>query len=140
MQGASTTNPEAPWIRLPGLYGLVFNLLDIQNYYIILINTTGHYYIGKQVGDIWTTIKDWTYSADLETGFDQQNFIRILKDATSTYSIAFDSTNALNDNEYSFTDSSIASGEYGFLAGIGSGTDESFPNIPVHCRFKYLIP
>ena len=116
-------------------YGLVFGAsnTDSQKLYTLLINMNGYYYVGKEDGKKQTTIKDWTLSEKLNTGYNATNILKVIKNGT-----AF--TVFLNGSQvYQFKDSSIKGDRLGYLVSVGDQNQEQFPARPVDVRFKHAV-
>jgi len=119
-------------------YGMVFGASNTDNreYYLLEITTQGNYWIGKYSNEKFTTIKAWTGSEKLSTGYNTINTLKVLKNGTNF-------TVYLNGSQvFQFTDTEINGDRLGYRAGIGSEKDESFPNTPVDVRFrqKFNLP
>lgn len=117
-----------------GGYGMMFGASDTDNYafYHIELETTGHYALFKHRNkkEGYITIKDWTKSEKLFTGYNTINSLKVIKDGPS-YTVF------LNDNQvYQFTDKEITGDRMGYWVEISSESVESFPNVPVDVRFR----
>jgi len=57
--------------------GLLFRFQDADNYYELDINGQGNYAIGKEVGDEWVQIVDWTSDPAIQP-FGEVNHVRLV--------------------------------------------------------------
>ena len=58
--------------------GLLFRMVDNQNYYLYVIDDVGNYRFDRRADGNWETLVDWTESSVLETGDDPINRLGIL--------------------------------------------------------------
>jgi len=117
-------------------YGLIFGASDTDyfNFYCLLIDIDGYYYIGKRIGNAseyeYAPIIGWTKSPRLRTGYNTLNTLKVLQ-SESTYTIF------LNDfSHHTFDYESIIGSRLGYYVGVGDVGKESFPNKPVDVRFR----
>jgi hypothetical protein len=113
-------------------YGMIFGAsnTDMRRYYDLGISTQGYYIIGKKVNEEYTTIRDWTKSEKLNTGYNTINTLKVVKNGT-TFTVYLNGSQADQ-----FTDTEISGDRIGYWVDIGLEKDESFPNTPVDVRFR----
>jgi len=117
-------------------YGGIFCYKDFNNYYRIVINNYGEYYISERFKSSSTSITtDWTFTSNLIAGYDKVNKIKVERDSNGKFTIY------INDsNTYTFTNTDMAAGASGFYTHIDSEDKEQFPAKPNDTRFKITVP
>lgn len=135
----NTTTIEVELTRVSGNenkgQGIVFCFLDSNNFYSVLILNNQKYAILKKINGNYFLIREWTYCADLNPGYDVVNTILIDFDHTAhTIDISFNGQPALTQA----TDDSFTEGKVGFYAAVDS--QDRLPGIPVDLRFKMNQP
>ncbi len=121
-------------------FGVTFCVQDADNFYVLYIDVTGWYSIGKVVSGTYTAIQAWT-DADVSStvlnqgyGYRGANNIQITRSASNRqFTVTFNGTPTTT-----FSDATFTGGAYGFVVGISA--DESFPTQPVDVRFKQIMP
>lgn len=116
-------------------YGIVFCYQDNNNFYRILIETSGHYLVSARVGGTYSTIIPWTASANLNSGFGAENSISVTQLSAHYFAINFNGT-----QETTFSDGNFTGGRSGFYSYISDQTHENFPYTPSDARFKMSSP
>lgn len=117
-------------------FGIFFCYQNSDNFYRLLIDTTGYYSVYEKVGGVYSTIIDWKFSYNLYTGYNTVNKLRVDYDSgTDTFTIYF---NDIEENY--FIDLSFTGGDTGFFASTGDYSEERFPYTPLDVRFKQLEP
>lgn len=122
------------------VHGVIFCYQDDNNFYRVLIDTEGYYYIYKNFSGNRTTIQTKKSSSALKPGYNALNTINVTRDTESQFTIKF------NDNPevIIFTDDTgttpLTGGRCGFYVAVGDETQEQFPNTPVDVRFKQILP
>ena len=117
-------------------YGIVFCCQDSSNCYRLEIRVNGSYTLTKEVLNVESTLIDWTFSGDINTGYNVENVINVTyDDPTNTFSISFNDGEGIN-----CIDSSFSEGNSGFYARVGDDIDENFPDTPVDMRYKMNTP
>ena len=118
-----------PW----GAYGVLFCLQDLHGFYQLAIDVNGYYAVYKKVNDAWTEIIAWTYTAQLNSGYDRVNKIAVsYAPAAAMFSIDFNGTHVA-----SFTDRSFQGGYSGLFVEVLPEEYEDFPAYPVEVRFRF---
>ena len=115
-------------------FGMVFGAPSASNstFYLLTIATTGSYRIAKRLNNEVITIRDWSRTEFLYTGFNTINTLKVIK-AETTYTVF------LNGNQvYQFVDANISGNRLGFWVSIGRADVESFPGVPVDVRFRQV--
>ena len=116
-----------------GGLGLIFCFQDHDNFYVYGINVNGDYAVFERYGGSWYTIIDWTYSADVYTGFNVLNTLKVTYNGIDTFTLY---VNGIEID--SFTDSDFSGGYSGYECYISSSAD--FPEIAEDFRFNQLLP
>jgi hypothetical protein len=116
-------------------YGIIFCYQDTSNFYYLSIETHGHYHVQVKVGGSYSTILDWSPSANLNTGYSVENIVSVVRTGPGTFAIYFNGV-----LETIFGDNTFSSGYAGFWASISEQTHENFPYTPVDVRFKMSSP
>jgi hypothetical protein len=116
-------------------YGIIFCYQDTNNFYRLLIETTGHYIVSAKVGGVYTTLITWATSANLNHGYGVENVLSVVQTSPYVFSIRFNGVQAATFADYNFS-----GGRAGFYAFIHDQTDEYFPGLPVDIRFKLNSP
>ena len=115
--------------------GVVFCYQNADNFYAVLIVNNQKYIILKKIIGFYFVIREWTYCADLNPGYNALNTINIdFNHIAHTIDVSFNGQPSLPQ----VTDFSFTEGKVGFYAGIHS--EESFPGIPVDLRFRMNQP
>jgi hypothetical protein len=117
-------------------YGVVFCYQDIDNFYKVMITVNGSFHFSVKKDGVYTILEDWQAGNGINTGYGVENTIEVTFDGTDTFTITFNG----NATSYEYTDTTFSSGASGFTVSIGSDIDESFPSVPVDCRYKQLQP
>lgn len=120
--------------------GIVFCLQDSENFYALFIDTTGYYLVYKRVDGTWVgPIIDWSFTSQLKTGYEQENYIRVVHDDGQD---KFEFTFSLDPGAetFSFTDSSFSGGYSGYICWVSDDGCEKFPKKAVDVRFKMIYP
>jgi len=129
-----------------GGFGIIFQLTDAYNYWLLNIDLTGHYYLSKFMTGLvaGTTkeniVRDWTPFGGLPQNSGVPAKIEIIfTSSTSTYQIKF--------NDQAVTPTFTDNGDYGSaLTGGCLGLNavvmpsENFPAIPVTISFAIVKP
>ncbi|MDM8519584.1 FHA domain-containing protein [Anaerolineales bacterium HSG6] len=90
-------------------YGLIFRVQDKDNFYRFDIANDQHYLLSKFFEEEWLTLKDWTFSENINP-----EGANILKISAFGPNISA----SINDHEViAITDDSIVRGNFGFFAG-----------------------
>jgi len=123
-------------------YGIIFRYIDNNNFLFVLINTNGYYYLGERLEGNYNTLKGWTYSSYLLTGYGAINRIAIWHQPTSgqsRYYVSFNSQTATSGDYiyYNFLDGSYPTG---CIWNIGDSNNENFPSVPVDIYFRQSAP
>ena len=125
------------------VHGAFFCYKDDHNFYRVVIDTEGNYYIFKHNSngtEPRTTIRGKTASPNLNTGYNTLNTIHVERDDEGQFTIKFNN-NYKNDTEViTFEDTTFTGGRCGFYVAVGDETQEQFPNTPVDVRFKQILP
>ena len=117
-----------------GGMGIMFCFQDHDNFYVFVCDIDGYYAVYERWSGSWWEIIDWLYSADLNTGYNVLNTLKVsYEDSTDTFTL-YANGNLVD----TFTDSDFSGGSSGYECHI-SGT-EKFPVIPADFRFKQLLP
>ncbi len=117
-------------------YGIIFCSQDSNNFYRLLITTTGHYCVYAKVGGTYSAIIPWTSvpSSHLNNGVGVENEISVTQQTLNNFTVYF------NGNlETTFSNTSFSGGKAGFCASV-SPTTENFPYVPEDVRFKLSSP
>ena len=153
----STIDFEVDCIKVSGEsaygYGLVFGLQEDTdpadglddtgyNFYIILINTEGSYFLGQVINKNCEYItENWYSHASLLRGKNISNTIRVVQTSGAGEDPAFDiyfngSTDPIEfvDNE----DPKFYGGKCGYITTLSP--NENFPFVPVDVRFEQVTP
>ncbi len=122
-------------------YGILFCFQNPENYYRLLITTSGWYRISaKNDGEFFSL--PWMESEYLNQGLNEINKIKITRQVNTENNVIF--SVCFNENEAAVVDNSyfttFTGGYYGFYVGVGNSEDENFPQIPVDVRFKQISP
>ncbi len=117
-------------------YGIVFCYKDSNNFYRLLITTTGHYCVHAKTGGTYSTIIPWTAtpSLHLNVGTGVENEISVTEQTLNHFTVYFNGM-----FETTFSDANFSGGSAGFYLGV-SPTTENFPYIPEDVRFKLSSP
>lgn len=127
-------------------YGLVFcydSSTDVR--YRMLITVNGSYKISEMYKDgdsySYNTLVDWTSSGGaINTGYDMSNTLKVVWDSgSSNFDFYINDIFIVSLPLANFTNQRTG-GQIGFIAPIGSESQESFPQTPVDYRFKLLQP
>jgi hypothetical protein len=97
--------------------------------------TEGYYSIGEKYYENVNTIRTWSYSSVLNTGYNVDNTIRIEYMGSNSFYVYVNNIFLTN-----FSHSRRTGGTSGFFATIGNEEYENFPGDPVDVRFKKLQP
>jgi hypothetical protein len=113
-------------------YGMLFGASNLtqDQYYCVGITSSGYYIVWNRNGDEYTTIKDWTRSDKIYTGYDRINSIKVTQ-AGTVYTVFLNGTQV-----YQFDDATITGNRIGYYVRTGIEGAEEFPNSPVDVRFK----
>jgi hypothetical protein len=85
-----------------GDYGIIFCYKDNSNFYVLLIDTTGRYLIGKNVNGSHTFIISPTVSANLFSGYGVENVVNVYRTGPGTFAIYFNGIQETTFNDSSF--------------------------------------
>jgi hypothetical protein len=118
-------------------FGVIFCVQDSDNFYRVMIDTTGMYKIVKKLAGSETVIQEWATSSHLSTGYDVVNTIMITHTPPSDFSVYLGGSTMA---DRTFPDSSFTDGDAGFYVAIGDSTAESFPHVPEDVRFQMTAP
>ena len=116
-----------------GGLGQVFCFQDHDNFYVYEIDVHGDYVVFERYGGSWDIIIDWTYSADMNTGFNALNTLKVVYDGIDTFTLY---ANGIKID--SFIDSDFSGGYSGYECYISSSAN--FPEDAEDFRFKQLLP
>lgn len=116
-------------------FGIVFCYQDDNNYCLLLITTEQKYVVWEVVGGTWTAKHSWDDSVYLNTGMGAVNDIGVTQNPIGTFTVTFNTHDVTFFSGSSFTD-----GKAGPCVGIGSYSNEHFPDIAEDVRFKMTAP
>jgi hypothetical protein len=122
-------------------YGVLFSYTDPNNFFIFLLSTNGYYEVLQKQNGNWNTLLPWTSSSDILQG-DQLNQIDVayIHYSDGNYYLVF-YINTMYENLLQITNTTLnAGGLTGFVVGIGSSNQESFPGTPVTAGFEQTVP
>ncbi len=104
-------------------YGIIFCYQDNNNFYRLLIDTTGHYSVYSKVGGNYSAIIPWTstFTANLNSGVGVANVISVTQQSPSNFSVNFNGT-----QETLFSDGTFTGGKAGFCIYIADQAAENF--------------
>ncbi len=71
-------------------YGIIFNYIDSQNFYLYAINNASRYSVWRLVDNAWETVHDWADAPVLLAGEDNTNRLGLLMQADSYWLVAND--------------------------------------------------
>jgi hypothetical protein len=81
-------------------YGVVFRVVDDQNFYFFAISDVGQYYVSKQIDGQWITLIDWTETPAILNG--QVNTLSVTAIGNQfTFFINGEQVNIINDDAIS---------------------------------------
>jgi len=115
--------------------GIVFNYLDSNNFYRVLINSNLEYKVDKRVAGTFTTLQNWTFSAYLFSD-PTESTIKIYS-IPSGFTVSF-GVHATPD--FTSSDMTFRGGRAGFIAEVGSAAQENFTSIPTDVRIRMISP
>ncbi len=112
---------------LDGNYGIVFRMLDNDNFYIFRISPRGTFSLMKKVGGEWATLTDWTASAVIDTSEGAVNRLSVLAEGPQLAVLINDEVVA------QATDADITEGQVGLTAGVYAepGIEVAFDNVEI---------
>ncbi|MCX6047113.1 MAG: hypothetical protein NT075_18575, partial [Chloroflexi bacterium] len=105
--------------------GLIFGLVDEENYQLFAIKKSGQYALLKKVAGEWETLVDWTASTAIDTREEAVNHLGVLA-ANSTITLM------INDEALETTpDESLGTGQIGLAVGTADqpGAEVAFDNV-----------
>ncbi|MFP4377887.1 MAG: hypothetical protein ACLFP4_12660, partial [Spirochaetales bacterium] len=121
-------------------YGITFGMQDINNFLVVMINTTGFYVMGRVEERNFEEITAdgrWAYAPELLQGYNRPNTIRVSYDpAESEYTLSINGTEVETfvDN----ADNPYTGGALGHIVTLSPF--EVFPELPVHVVFEPVDP
>jgi len=106
-------------------YGIIFRLVDPQNFYSFFINNAGQYRLGKARANRLELLKDWTTANPIKTGKNAVNELAVLAQGSNFVLLVN------NEIVAQVQDESLAQGSVALVAGgTPSGdVDISFDNL-----------
>jgi hypothetical protein len=116
-------------------YGIIFCRQDWDNYYKLVISTTGGYRFSKLVTGVDIELIPWTASSNLLTGYGVVNKIKVDFNGTDTFTIFFNDTQEATNQDGTIT---FDDGPSGYYVWVSSEGNENLPDTPVDVRFKEL--
>ncbi|HEX3043399.1 MAG TPA: LamG domain-containing protein [Bacillota bacterium] len=119
-----------------GGYGILFCFQNSQNFYSLLIATTGYYAVFRKKDGNYSPIISWKSSSHLTSGYGASNTIQVSYNYPShTFTIYFN-----NIQEDTFMDTYFTGGYSGYYVSVGNSSQETFPKTPVEVEFHQLTP
>jgi len=118
--------------------GLTF-LMDsnYQNYYSVVIDSTGQYSIRQMKAGVWIIIKDWTPSVNLKKGFGIENLISVSQISGKDLQVSF---NGVIETTFWNSDLTNATGFPGFIVYVSKAVNQNFPTVPVLVKYTLSAP
>lgn len=121
-------------------YGITFAMQDIDNFLVVMINTTGFYVMGRVEERNFEEITAdgrWAYAPELLQGYNRPNTIGVSYDPNeSEYTLSINGTDleTFVDN----ADNPYTGGGLGHI--VTFSPFEVFPELPVHVVFEPVDP
>jgi hypothetical protein len=113
-------------------FGMIYCVSDLQNFYRVLITTSGYFNICKKVGGKYFIIRDWTQSG-LIGGTGAATTISVTSYGAGSFTLFLNGRLMSN-----FDDSTFTGGTMGFYVYVSDA--EEFPGTPVDVRFHMTPP
>ncbi len=102
-------------------YGIIFNYLDSQNFYLYAVNNANRFSVWRLVNNAWEVIHEWTDSSVLVAGDGNTNRLGLLVQ---------DNTITLAANDEVLAEITVEDASLGSVA-LAAGTFEE-PNLTIH--------
>ena len=116
-----------------GQYGVIICYQDDQNYYLLTIDSEGNFQFDKIENDVIQNLVTNTFTANLTSGYDVYNKIKIERDGSSKFTFTFNDLETTN-----ITDTTFTGGFSGYFVYVASEQNENFPSVSVVVSFTKM--